>query len=105
MKIEFYGVYRLSIGNKTVEFELPHDATILDALTAVAQRFPILQNEMFDQHGDLYPHQPLYINGRNPRLLTDGLHTVVKSNDVLSIFSPISSGRINVEDANKAQNN
>ena len=104
MLIEFYGVYRLSIGKKTVELEMPQNATIYDALQAVAQRFPVLQNEMFNQHGDLYPHQPLYINGRNPRLLPDGLHTVVRSDDVLSIFSPISSGRINVEDVNKAQN-
>ena len=102
--IEFYGVYRLSIGTKNVELELPHDATILDALQAVAQRFPILQNEMFNQHGDLYPYQPLYLNGRNPRLLADGIHTLAKPDDVLSIFSPISSGRINVEDVNKAKN-
>ena len=103
MKIEFYGVYRLSIGKKTVEVELPHNATVYDALQAVAQRFPILQNEMFNQQGALYPYQPLYINGRNPRLLADGLHTIVKSDDVLSIFSPISSGRINVDDVTKAQ--
>ena len=105
MIIEFYGVFRLSIGKKAVEVELPRNSTIYDALHAVTQRFPILQNEMFNQQGVLYPYQPLYINGRNPRLLADGLHTVVKSNDVLSIFSPISSGRINVEDVNKAQNN
>jgi molybdopterin converting factor small subunit len=105
MKIEFYGVYRLSIGKKTIELELPQDATVYDALWVVAQRFPILKNEIFNQHGDIYPYQPLYINGRNPRLLADGLRTVVNSKDVLSIFSPISSGRINVEDAKKAQNN
>jgi molybdopterin converting factor small subunit len=104
MLIEFYGVYRLSIGKKTVELEMPQNATIYDALQAVALRFPVLQNEMFNQQGDLYPHQPLYINGRNPRLLKDGLHTFVRSDDVLSVFSPISSGRINVEDVNKAQN-
>lgn len=103
MKIEFYGIYRLSIGEKTVEFELSQNATISDALQVMTQRFPILKNEMFNQHGDLYPFQPLYINGRNPRLLADGLKTVVKTDDVLCIFSPISSGRINVEDVTKAQ--
>ena len=103
MKIEFYGVYRLSTGKKTVELELPHSATIYDVLQTVAQRFPILQDELFNRHGDLYPYQPLYINGRNPRLLADGLQTIVKSDDVLSIFSPISSGRINVEDVTKTQ--
>jgi len=103
MKIEFYGIYRLSTGEKTVELELSPNATISDALQIITQRFPILKNEMFNQHGDLYPYQPLYINGRNPRLLADGLETVVKSDDVLCIFSPISSGRINVEDVTKAQ--
>ena len=104
MKIEFYGVYRLSIGIKTVELEMPQGATIFDALKAISKRFPTLQNEMFNQSGDIYPYQPLYINGRNPRLLEDGLQTIVKPDDVLCIFSPISSGRINVEDVNKAQN-
>ena len=104
MRIEFYGVYRLSIGKKTVELELPQNATIYAALRAIAQRFPVLQNEMFNQYGDLYPYQPLYINGRNPRLLADGFQTVVGVDDVLSIFSPISSGRINVEDVTKARN-
>ena len=104
MRIEFYGIYRLSIGVKTVGLELPHNATIYNALQAISQRFPILQDKMFDQNGDLCSYQPLYINGRNPRLLADGLHTVVRADDVLSIFSPISSGCINVEDVKKAQN-
>ena len=103
MKIEFYGVYRLSVGVKIIEIELPQNSTIYDVLQAVVQRFPILQSEIFNQQGDLYPHQPLYINGRNPRLLVDGLQTVVRPDDVLSIFSPISSGRINVEAVNKVQ--
>ncbi len=103
MKIEFYGIYRLSIGLKTIELELPQGSTIYDALNAVAQRFPVLQSKIFNQNGDLYPYQPLYLNGRNPRLLVDGLHTIIRSDDVLSIFSPISSGHINVEDVNKAQ--
>jgi len=105
MRIEFYGVHRLSVGKKTVEIELPQDATIYDALQAVVKRFPNLQDQMFNKLGDVHPYQPLYINGRNPRLLSNGLQTVVRADDVLSVFSPISSGRINVEDATKAQNN
>jgi len=105
MRIEFYGVHRLSVGEKTVEIELPQDATIYDVLQAVVRRFPTLQDQIFNEHGDLHPYQPLYINGRNPRLLSNGLQTVVRADDILSVFSPISSGRINVEDATKAQNN
>jgi MoaD family protein len=101
MKVEIYGIHRLSVGEKTVEVELPQDATVYDALQAVVQRYPSLKTKMFTQRGDLHPYQPIYINGRNPRLLTDGLQTVVRTGDVLSIFSPISSGRINLEDAKR----
>ena len=99
MRIEFYGIYRHLIGNKTIGFDLPKNSTVFDALQAVAQRFPALHTELFDQNNALYSYLPLYINGRNPRLLVDGLHTKIESEDVLSIFSPISSGRINVENA------
>ena len=105
MRIEFYGIYRLQIGQKTVEFDLPHGSTISDALQAVSQRFPTLRGKVFDRNGYPYPYLPLYINGRNPRLLADGLRTAIDSDDILSIFSPISSGRINVEDARKARTN
>jgi MoaD family protein len=101
MRVDFYGIYRLSIGEKTVEMELRQGATVYDALLAVVHRFPNLQDKMFNQRGDLHPYQPIYINGRNPRLLADGLQTVVRAGDVLSIFSPISSGRINLEDATR----
>lgn len=105
MWIEFYGIYRLQIGQKAIEFDLPHGSTIYNALQAVAQRFPILRDDIFDQNEKPYPYLPLYINGRNPRLLVDGLNTIIDLDDILSIFSPISSGCINVEDARKARTN
>jgi MoaD family protein len=105
MRIEFYGIYRLQIGNKSVEFDLPHGSTVYDALQAITQRYPNLRDEIFDQNGKPYPYLPLYINGRNPRLLADGLQSTIDLHDVLSIFSPISSGRINVEEARKTRAN
>ena len=90
MRIEFYGIYRRQIGKKTIEFDLPHGSTINDTLQAVVQRFPILRDEIFDQNDKPYPYLPLYINGRNPRLLVDGLNTIIDLDDALSIFSPIS---------------
>ena len=40
---------------------------------------------------------PIFINGRNPRLDQDGLKQFLDPEDVISIFSPIASGRMNVE--------
>lgn len=105
MEVNFYGTYRLITGEKTIEFLTGQGSTLLDLLHAVSTKFPALLDEIFDDHGNLYPYIPLFINGRNPRLLEDGINIVVKPKDVLSIFSPISSGRINVEDANQSLSN
>lgn len=102
MRVDFYGTYRLITKTKAIEFEIPQGGTIRDILHAVTIHFPALRDEMFDERTNLYAYIPIYINGRNPRLLKDGLDTIIKPEDVLSIFSPISSGRINVEDANQS---
>ena len=102
LQVNFYGTYRLITGGKTIEFSITQGDTLLDLLRAVATNFPSLRDELFNESGNLYPYIPLFINGRNPRLLEDGVNTVIKPQDVLSIFSPISSGRINVEDINQS---
>ena len=43
------------------------------------------------------------VSGRNPRLWADGLDRPIGAADVLSIFSPIASGKINVEEARNLQ--
>ena len=98
MNVDFYGVYRLLVGRKTVEVDLPAGGTLLDLLNAAVAPYPALRMQMFDGSGRLYPYIPLFINGRNPRLLPDGIHLIVRPQDVLSVFSPIASGKINVEE-------
>jgi molybdopterin converting factor small subunit len=102
MQVNFYGNYRHLAGGKTIELSITPGSTLLDLLNAVTAAYPALRDEIFDEHGSLFPYIPLFINGRNPRLLEDGIHTVIEPQDVLSIFTPISSGRINVEDANQS---
>ena len=101
MQVNFYGTYRLMTGIKSCEFDAVQGSTIRDLLLDVVARYPALRDEMFDEHGKVYPYIPLYINGRNPRLLAQGFDSLIQAEDVLSIFSPISSGRINVEEINQ----
>lgn len=101
MQVNFYGTYRLITGQKTIEFIKLQEDTVLGLLHALVVKFPTLKHEILDENGNLYPYIPLYINGRNPRLLENGVHTVLNPQDVLSLFSPISSGHINVEDVKK----
>ena len=58
MRIEFYGIYRHQIGQKAIEFDLPHGSTIYNALRAVAQRYPILRDQIFDRNS--YPYTLSY---------------------------------------------
>jgi molybdopterin converting factor small subunit len=62
----------------------------------LAERFPQIHPYLFDAINDLRQDVPIFVNGRNPRL--DGaLDTLLHPDDVISLFSPISSGKINVE--------
>jgi len=97
MRVEFYGIYRTMAAGKSLEFDSCTGLTVRDILKNVGGRFPALMNELFDERGELYPYIPLYVNGRNPRLLEHGLDSPLEADDVLSLFSPISSGRMNVE--------
>ncbi len=102
MRVDFYGIYRPMVGGKSIEFEIEPGATIRSLLSAIMARFPALREEWFDAQGNLHPYLPLYVNGRNPRLLSSGVDTVLQADDVLSVFSPIASGRLNVEDIKQA---
>jgi len=98
MKVDLYGVYRQLAGGKTLELAVPHGGRLRDVLIAVTKQVPALNAELFDTRGNLFADVPLYLNGRNPRLLAEGLNRVMQPDDVLSIFSPIASGRMNVEE-------
>lgn len=97
MDVNFYGTYRQITGIKQVEFNLPTQSTLRELLALVIQTYPALEHEILDPEGNLFPYIPIYINGRNPRL-NQGMDAVLHSSDVVSLFSPVSSGHINVED-------
>ena len=97
MRVDFYGVYRQLAGGKTLELEISGGGRLRDALRAVVVQVPALNVELFDVHGNLFGDVPLFLNGRNPRLLAEGLDRLLQPADVLSLFSPIASGRMNVE--------
>jgi sulfur-carrier protein len=101
MQVHFYGMLRLVTGRKMVEFSIAENGTLHDLLHRITAQFPSLRDELLDEHGNLFPYIPLFINGRNPRLLEAGVNSPIQPQDVVSIFSPISSGRINVEQINR----
>jgi molybdopterin synthase sulfur carrier subunit len=98
MRVDFYGIYRPIVGEKTIEFGAGDGLSVRQLLDAIVTRFPAMRAELLDARGQLYPFVPIYVNGRNPRLLPNGLDTALLPEDNVSLFSPLASGRLNVED-------
>ena len=102
MTVNLYGIYRDLVGGKTIGLEIEPESTTRQLLAALVRRCPQLRHELLDEQGNLYAQVPVFLNGRNPRLLNSGLDTVLMPEDVLSVFSPVASGRLNVEDIQQA---
>jgi len=95
--VNIYGILRLVTGAKSLAVDLPAGSTLSDLLEEVFMHYPALREVLLDEQGRLRADQPLFLNGRNPRLLPGSLEARLRSDDTLSLFSPVSSGRINVE--------
>jgi molybdopterin converting factor small subunit len=96
MQIKIFGTLRLLLGRKTVQLDLPAGTALEDVLRELARQFPPLRAELWDADGRLRPDLPLFLNGRNPRLLPRDQTAVLGPADELCLFSPVSSGRLNV---------
>lgn len=97
MNVIFYGIFRNITGCNYIVLEIHPEMTIIDVLAQVCERFPVLREDFFNETMNIRPSLPVFINGRNPRLLDAGFSTRIVRDDVLSVFSPVSSGRMNVE--------
>ena len=76
------------------------DATIdtfRKLLAYVVDLYPQAVFHLLDEGGSLRKDVPVYVDGRNPRLMQDGIDSPLQADSVISFFSPIASGKINVE--------
>jgi molybdopterin synthase sulfur carrier subunit len=96
MQANLYGTLRLITGKKTVLVELPSGATVRELLEEIIRQFPAMQPELMEDDSSLRKDLPLFVNGRNPRLLPDSIESPLQPGDIVSLFSPVSSGRMSV---------
>ncbi len=92
MKVKFYATYRPIVGGKTIDFDVEHGSTIRQLVDAIITRFPAMRREMVDDHGNLYSHVHIFVNGRDSVLLEQKLDTVLQADDILNIFPPVGGG-------------
>jgi hypothetical protein len=66
-------------------------------IAVLVEQYPDTRFHLLDANGDLRPDVPVYVDGRNPRLTQLGIDAPLNPDSVVSFFSPISSGKMNVE--------
>jgi len=66
-------------------------------IVLLVEKYPETASHLLDENGELRPDVPVYVDGRNPRLSSVGMDTTLKPDTIISFFSPISSGKLNVE--------
>lgn len=81
-------------GTGTVEVEVDvdgADATVADALAALLERHPAIEDRVLDDDGELREHINVLRNGESVRTAA-GLETELEADDELALFPPVSGG-------------
>jgi molybdopterin converting factor small subunit len=97
MQIRFYANFRSITDHDVLDLTDPGICNLRQLFDNLVASYPEISPHLLDERGELYPDVPIFINGRNPRLTNSGLDVVLEPEDVISLFSPISSWRMNVE--------
>lgn len=97
MQLRFYANMRSVIGRTSLEMGDAHVDTFRKLLNWLVDQYPDALFHLLDERGNLRQDVPVYVDGRNPRLLKDGIDTHLLQESVVSFFSPIASGKMNVE--------
>src|SRR3990172_186254 len=97
MQVRFYANMRTIIGESSFVINDVGVVSFRKLIVFLLKLYPEATSHLLDEHGDLRLDVPVYVDGRNPRLMKDGIDAPLQHESVVSFFSPISSGRMNVE--------
>jgi molybdopterin converting factor small subunit len=97
MEARFYANMRTIVGKSSLDVDDARVDTFRELVAFLIERFPDTKYHLVDPNGDLRPDVPVYVDGRNPRLTQMGIDAPLKPDSIVSFFSPIASGRMNVE--------
>jgi molybdopterin synthase sulfur carrier subunit len=79
-------------GDKTVAVEAGPGDTVGDALAALIEKRPALEDRVLDEGGELRDHINVLRNGTEVHTEAEGMDTVLEAGDELAIFPPVSGG-------------
>ncbi len=88
----FYATLRPIVGGKRVELPFDGGVTVQQVLDYLVERYPPLRNELLDEHGNLYRHVHIFVNGRDAPYLEQGMNTMLSASDVVDVFPAVAGG-------------
>ena len=97
MQARFYANMRTILGTSSMDVTDARVDTFRKLIAHLIEQFPEVKSHLLDSDNELRKDVPVYVNGRNPRLAPLGIDSPLNPDSIVSFFSPISSGRMNVE--------
>lgn len=91
VKISFYATLRPIVGARSIEVDLAETSSVQDLVNLLSDRWPDLNEHLFDEDGALSRRVNIMLDGRNIRWL-EGLATPVRSAQKVEIFPPVAGG-------------
>lgn len=91
-EFEFHATIREAVGEKRLSREIPDDATVGEALHAVAADHDSLDGLLFDGEGRFRSHLNVLRNGEEVRSL-DGPTTPLDEGDTVVVMPGVAGGR------------
>lgn len=92
MKVNYYATLRQIVGQKTIDINIPPGSTIGFLVQEMVTRFPNLRPALVDAEGQLLRHVHVFVNGRDAPYLENQMDTVLKDDDVISVFPAVGGG-------------
>ena len=89
--IQGYLTFKEPVGKRQVS--LPEGSSLRDALALLRREIGgRFESEAYNQAGELSERTAVLLNGMHYRHLPDGLNTLLKDGDQVSIFPPLAGG-------------
>jgi molybdopterin synthase sulfur carrier subunit len=87
IRVKFFANIREFTGTKELEVD---SGTVRDVLQKICKKFPGFEELIFDGE-KINPYLNIFLNGNNV-LDNGGLETILKKDDEIAIFPPVSGG-------------